>query len=562
MKSVNIDSNPTNILFNKDRSSGLYLADFDHRQTSPRLTLGSRWIGEDNRYNRKYLFRVVDMGYQTEYSSGDALRNVREAPHKQFRDTDHDYFCREIAYVKLEGEFVGNQLIGTHDQPAVLRTYLRPTNKEDDEIIASPDLENGFMVGNLRDGNHKQGPPVTLEDRFVGFRTLICGASGFGKSTFVRNIGRYWLENKSYGVLIDDLKGEYVNDIKNQRGETVLGLKHHPSAGENLYLLTPYPAKYEDDPLIKSKTIKLDFHIDDIPPDGLGELTTHLTDAQRQFLDMYFDKPDLFSLLLRKNEHGGIFTKDWHTHFREFIIAIKAQRKIVDSDNYKETNLDDFNPNSLKPIYGVRKHLVRLVNMPFITNVTGGSCLSRVRELLKSGATIIVDKSGLTDPQKAVISTVLASELYNHNEKYSSGNKKAQQKVIPFVYLVEEAHLLLSRERAREGSVFVNFAKTGRGFQIGVVAVTQRPSSVDINILSQFDNYVTFRLTNKKDVDDLVRAKSEFEGYEGEIRTMETGMAVTAFGEPTKVQSIKGFNWNEERAKSLLSKEQEKLKAN
>jgi DNA helicase HerA-like ATPase len=152
-----------------------------------------------------------------------------------------------------------------------------------------------------------------------------------------------------------------------------------------------------------------------------------------------------------------------------------------------------------------------------------------------------------------VVSTVLANELYRHNAMYSAGTPEEQEaNVIPFVYLVEEAHLMLSREQASEGSVFVNFAKTGRSFQIGLIAVTQRPSSIDTNILSQFDNFVTFRLTNEQDVKDLIKAKSDFRGYEEEIRTMQRGMAVTAFGEPTKVQSIQGFSWTSDRASSLL----------
>ena len=143
---------------------------------------------------------------------------------------------------------------------------------------------------------------------------------------------------------------------------------------------------------------------------------------------------------------------------------------------------------------------------------------------------------------------------------WSAEEVETQKKmVIPFVYLVEEAHLLLSREKVSEGSVFVNFAKTGRSFQIGLVAVTQRPSSIDTNILSQFDNFISFQLTNSKDVADLITAKSDFEGYDKELRTIGRGMAVTAFGEPTRVQSIKVFPWTKERAGKLLSEEQKKL---
>ena len=124
-----------------------------------------------------------------------------------------------------------------------------------------------------------------------------------------------------------------------------------------------------------------------------------------------------------------------------------------------------------------------MASRPFIKN-DGQSCLPKLRELLKKGATIILDKGGLNESDRLIVSTVVANELYKHNEKFSSEEITEQEKVIPFIYLVEEAHQLLSSERAKEGSTFVNFAKTGRSFQIGLAAVTQRPSSVDINILS------------------------------------------------------------------------------
>jgi hypothetical protein len=543
---------PINVIYDKDRSKGLYIADFDYRQTDPRVTIGSTWAGEDVRYDRRYLFRVVDMGYHTNYSQDDIVKSVREEPNKLFRERDLEYYCREVAWLRLEGEFCGVQLVEVFDQPTVLRTMLKPTTQIDDYIIAAPDMGRGFPIGILRSGNRELKPMVTLEDRFMGFRSLICGASGFGKSTFVRNIARYWLENTDYGVLIDDLKGEYVRDIQNEKGEVVEGLAHHPDARNNLVLLTPFPRKYEgDNSLSDIEVMQLTINIDDIPPDSLSEVATHIQPAQQQFLDMYGDKEGLFSLLLRENEDGSPKTDDWYEHFKRFIIAKKEAQKKVVAGGYV-TDLVDFQQSSYIPIQYVRKHLDRLVNMSFV-NIKGESCLPRIRERLAEGATIILDKNGLTDAQKVIVSTVLANELYKHNEKWSAGTPEEQKNVIPFVYLVEEAHNLLSKEKASEGSVFVNFAKTGRSFSIGLVAVTQRPSSVDTNILSQFDNYITFRLTNDQDVRDLVKAKSDFAGYEEEIRTMRRGMAVTAFGEPTKVQSIKGFAWNSKRAKSRLS---------
>ncbi|MBC7876106.1 MAG: ATP-binding protein [Anaerolineales bacterium] len=563
VKRIEDNLNPVNVIIGKDKQKGFYIAKFDSKQVLPRVTMGSTWLAHDKRYKRKFLVRVVDINYNDNYDLKQILSMVDENPEQPFDKRSLEYYCAELAWLRLEGEFTDQGIESVADQPTVLQTFLVPTDKNHDLLIAAPDISKGFMIGVLRGGAKREDIPVTLEDRFRGFKTLISGTSGYGKSTLMRNIARHWLENLKYGKVIDDLKGEYIADITNESGETVSGLCHHPLADKNLYLLTAHPEKYEGLGLENdiSKVIPLKFSLDDIPPENLEDVAGRdLTQPQKTFLDMYQDRPGLFRTLLRETD-GSPDTSDWHQIFKGWIVLSKKGEKGVEKDANYETDPSDFLPSSYTPIHGVIKQLRRLASRPYISK-DNTSCLPMLKELLKKGATIILDKSALTDGDKTTISTVIANDLYNHNEKFSSGNKTEQAKVIPFVYIVEEAHLLLSKDKAKEDSVFVNFAKTGRSFQIGLVAVTQRPSSIDTNILSQFDNYITFRLTNKNDTEDLFNAKTDFQGYEGDIRTMGRGAAVIAFGEPTKIQSIQVFEWTQERAQTLLSIEQTQLMKN
>ena len=112
--------------------------------------------------------------------------------------------------MRLEGELTeSGRLEIKLDQPTVLQTFLTPTDQYEEEIIADADTRTGFLVGHLRSGRRELGAVVSMQDRFAGYRTLITGASGYGKSTLIRNISRRWLEDTSYGKLIDDLKCEY-----------------------------------------------------------------------------------------------------------------------------------------------------------------------------------------------------------------------------------------------------------------------------------------------------------------------------------------------------------------
>lgn len=562
MKVIQNRTDPVNVVVAKDTRRELYIAQFDALQVNPRVSVGSTWVAFDQIYNRRFLMRVVEIGYNEDFDLKQVLPIIRENPKQPFDSRAREYYCSEKVWLHMEGEFVNGNIQMVHDQPTILQTFLRPTTERDDLLIAAPDLKRGFGIGTLRSGSNDRELLVTLDDRFVGFRTLISGASGFGKSTLVRNIARYWLEDTSYGKIIDDLKGEYIGDIKDEKGQTVFGLYNHPDAKNNLYLLTARPRRFEGTGLEEkiAGIIPLNLDIDDIPPENLNDLATHLTAPQQSFIDTYQDMPNLFRILLRKNSDGSPDTSDWYQRFRGWIVLTKQGEKNVTRSDYKQEP-SDFMPNSYTPIHGVIRQLSRLEGRPYVNSASSSpsSCLPMVCKLLAQGATIILDKSGLTEGDKRIVSTVLANHLYNHNERYSSGPPSEQANVIDFVYLVEEAHLLLSKEKVKEGSVFVNFAKTGRSFQIGLVAVTQRPSSVDTNILSQFDNFITFRLTNEQDVRDLIQAKSDFQGYEGEIRTVGRGAAIAAFSEPTKVQSVQVFKWTLPRASTRLSEEEKAM---
>ena len=76
---------PLNILVGKERSKGLYEVLFDSCQTEPRVALGSTWVGHDKRYNRRFLLRVVDMGYVGDFDLSLILSSLRGDPRPALR---------------------------------------------------------------------------------------------------------------------------------------------------------------------------------------------------------------------------------------------------------------------------------------------------------------------------------------------------------------------------------------------------------------------------------------------------------------------------------------------
>lgn len=100
-------------------------------------------------------------------------------------------------------------------------------------------------------------------------------------------------------------------------------------------------------------------------------------------------------------------------------------------------------------------------------------------------------------------------ELYAH-ELFRRG----QEKAVPTLLVLEEAHHYMrpvgSGEDAEVNSLaYERLAKEGRKFGLALWLSTQRPSEISPTVLSQCNNWVTFRLTSEKDL-NAVQTASEW----------------------------------------------------
>jgi hypothetical protein len=101
VKKIQNHTDQVNVIVGKDRQRGFYIAHFDSRQVKPRVTIGSTWVAHDQRYDRKYLVRVVETGYNDDYDLKQILSIVRENPQQPFDARSLEYFCTEKAWLLL-----------------------------------------------------------------------------------------------------------------------------------------------------------------------------------------------------------------------------------------------------------------------------------------------------------------------------------------------------------------------------------------------------------------------------------------------------------------------------
>ena len=69
---------------------------------------------------------------------------------------------------------------------------------------------------------------------------------------------------------------------------------------------------------------------------------------------------------------------------------------------------------------------------------------------------------------------------------------------------------------------FVKVAKQGRKFDIGLVAITQRPSAISEEIRSQAENYFVMHMSNSKDIKALIDSNMNYSGVISRFIQSET----------------------------------------
>jgi hypothetical protein len=108
--------------------------------------------------------------------------------------------------------------------------------------------------------------------------------------------------------------------------------------------------------------------------------------------------------------------------------------------------------------------------------------------------------------QSLVLSGLILRRIFDKNQLEFTN---ADAKTIPTVAVVEEAQSVLN-ENAAASEPYISWVKEGRKYDLGAVLITQQPSSIPVEILSQGDNWFVFHLLSAADLTTLKRANAHF----------------------------------------------------
>ena len=119
---------------------------------------------------------------------------------------------------------------------------------------------------------------------------------------------------------------------------------------------------------------------------------------------------------------------------------------------------------------------------------------------------------------KIVILSIIARKIFEEHvkerKKYEEAileGKKLKEK-IPMTWLaIDEAHVFLSIENCLSKDILIKqWMRQGRQPGLSLILATQRPSSLDPEVLSHADIIISHRLTAQEDIDALNRVRPTY----------------------------------------------------
>ncbi len=214
------------------------------------------------------------------------------------------------------------------------------------------------------------------------------------------------------------------------------------------------------------------------------------------------------------------------SHALEFLRAKKdvfGPQDLIDeldnADTWKDRVKD---PKAISGARNAVKYVNSIAKMEVFTDAS-----TDIGKMLRPKHLAVADLSGLSDEVADYIAFRILSDIY---EKVSSSEFK-----FPVFVFVEEAHRFIPYQAsARSARIIKRIAAEGRKFGVFLVVITQRPSKIHPDVLSQCNSQIIMRMTNPQDQNAISMSSERLSAnLLADLPGLNTGEAVIV-GEMTR----------------------------
>ena len=311
---------------------------------------------------------------------------------------------------------------------------------------------------------------------------LIAGKRGYGKSytigVFMEEF--YMLDddikNKLSMIVVDTLGIFWNSCMPNEKEKDFLNRWNMNSRG------------------IKIKIISSQKMVDEYKAKGMNAVTFSLKPSQMDFHHWH----SLFNI----------------SPFSQIGIAITDALNDLEGDYSINDILDKINEGNFSE--EVKIACKNLFKMAESWKIFSKDAIS-IGDIAKKGEITVLDLSQYPDELKDIILSIIGQKIFEARVIERKREEIKQKSRMPMVWLaIDEAQVFLSKNKISK-SIFINqWMRQGRQPGLSLILATQRPSSLDKEVISHADIIISHRLTAQQDIDALNEIRPTY--MKGEIK--------------------------------------------
>ena len=371
-------------------------------------------------------------------------------------------------------------------------------SQEDIELVFGKEDEKRFHIGNPLDMETK----ICLNlPELVKRSNGIFGKSGTGKTFLTRMLLIGMLQKSAAVNLIFDMHREYGWAGTREGGGSVKALKQLFPSKVAVFTL--------DEENSRRRKVSTDFVVrigyDEIKPEDISLL--------RQVLNLTDLAVEATYQLHRR------FGNNW----LDETISLKDSEEI--GELLKGLNIHESTFQSLQ------RGLATIQRLPFVVPHAQDNAVKRILGYLDQGINVVLEFGRYTDITAYVlVANLLTRRIYaQYRERMEKAMGEDIASPTPLVITIEEAHKFLNPEVASY-TIFGTIAREMRKYNVTLLVIDQRPSSIDAEVMSQIGTKITCLLDNEKDVDSVLAGVSGKSALKSVLSRLESKQQALIFG--------------------------------
>ncbi len=450
-------------------------------EDSAEVNVGDIVIVEDSKY--KYFLKIIDIYLQSQVPSQFIEDMANKMNNVLFDEKDRFYKIAVAKLLKMEK----GKLLPPRDVPNFFRE-VREVNENDLKALK---INGEIPIGNLRLGSRETNIVLKLPaKKLVSHHMLVVAATGKGKSNFTKVFLKGLTETEGFSAIVFDPHAEYYG--KAEKGLRDLGI-------DNVKYITPNFKEYPgSEPLVLNSR-------DLIPSDFFGVIP--LSEAQQSAM-----------VILNR-----IYKENWLTK----VLTVSPE-------NLKKELEDTFHiPVAQSTLAVLKRKMTKVLEVfgeeggtVFKFEKSGPSIHERIFEYVKEGKTVIIDTSSVSEDLEKIISSSILNRIFERFKYMKQYEPEAFKEYPELLIVFEEAPRVLA-QTAEDVNIFQRVAREGRKFKIGLCAITQMPSLIPAEILSQMNTKVILGIPSPADRTAVVNsAAQDISDEMTEIQMLDVGEAI------------------------------------